>query len=333
MIISKKNLNNTINYNEYIPITNIENNKLHYINIQNINDLNNKFIDENYEFNEFNNNNKLPIKVKNIIISQDKNNIIKLPLQKEEIFMKDLIKKRQIINQNNNDSDIILMNDNNNQPMYVFYKNINDINNDIQKFDLDKNLNQKYNKRENYKIIDVKGVEHKININNLNKAKNSPKYCIIIVNKQRKLVDKNNLNNELNKADNSKYKMNLKNAINNNENIIISPQDFQFDVIQSFNLPEQDKLTEKTIPSLNIGNNNEINSNIYSNLDSKKDFPLDLNKGNQNKIEMKMDEITNEKKPISFKSKPKKIEQIKLPPKNYYNIRRAIIRKRQSDDE
>ena len=334
IFVSKKNLNNTINYNEYIPIINIENNKLHYINIQNINDLNNKFIDENYEFNEFNNNNKLPIKVKNIIISQDKNNIIKLPLQKEEIFMKDLIKKRQIINQNNNDSDIILMNDNNNQPMYVFYKNINDINNDIQKFDLDKNLNQKYNKRENYKIIDVKGVEHKININNLNKAKNSPKYCIIIVNKQRKLVDKNNLNNELNKADNSKYKMqNLKNAINNNENIIISPQDFQFDIIQAFNLPEQDKLTEKTIPSLNIGNNNEINSNIYSNLDSKKDFPLDLNKGNQNKIEMKMDEITNEKKPISFKSKPKKIEQIKLPPKNYYNIRRAIIRKRQSDDE
>ena len=229
------------------------------------------------------------------------------------------------------------MNDNNNEQMYVFYKNITDINNDIQKFNLDNNLNQKYNKRENYKIVDVKGVEHLININHLKISENINRYCIISVNKQRKLVDKNNLKNELNKADNSKYKMqNLKNVINNNENFIISPQDFQFDIIQAFDLPEQEKLIEKKNPSFNFENNNNNdnnqdnndndNSDSNSNFDSGKEFIIDFNSGNNNKIEM--DEITTSKEPISFKSKPLIIQQKKLPPKNLYNIRGVIMRKK-----
>ena len=336
ILISKKKIKN-LNNNEYIPIINLENNKLHYINIKNLDEKHNEFINEIYEFDEFNNNNKLPIKVKNIIISQDKNNIINLPFQKEENFIKDLIKKREIINENNDNSDIILMNDNNNEQMYVFYKNITDINNDIQKFNLDNNLNQKYNKRENYKIVDVKGVEHLININHLKISENINRYCIISVNKQRKLVDKNNLKNELNKADNSKYKMqNLKNVINNNENFIISPQDFQFDIIQAFDLPEQEKLIEKKNPSFNFENNNNNdnnqdnndndNSDSNSNFDSGKEFIIDFNSGNNNKIEM--DEITTSKEPISFKSKPLIIQQKKLPPKNLYNIRGVIMRKK-----
>ena len=336
IFISKKKIKN-LNNNEYIPIINLENNKLHYINIKNLDEKHNEFINEIYEFDEFNNNNKLPIKVKNIIISQDKNNIINLPFQKEESFIKDLIKKREIINENNDNSDIILMNDNNNEQMYVFYKNITDINNDIQKFNLDNNLNQKYNQRENYKIVDVKGVEHLININHLKISENINRYCIITVNKQRKLVDKNNLKNELNKADNSKYKLqNLKNVINNNENFIISPQDFQFDIIQAFDLPEQEKLIEKKNPTFNFENNNindnnqdnndNDNSDSNSNFDSGKEFIIDFNSGNNKKIEM--DEITTSKETISLKSKPLIIQKKKLPPKNLYNIRRVIMRKK-----
>ncbi len=326
--VSKKNINNLdLNNNEYIPIINSENNKLYYINNQDLNNPHNEFIDEPYNFTEFNNNNKIPIKLKNIVINQDKNNIVNLPNQPEVNFMKDLLIKRQIANQQNDNSDIILINDINNQPMYVFYKNINDINLDIQKYNNDPNLNEKYFQRENYKIVDVKGVEHQININNLNYANISPRYCIITINKQRKLVDKNNLKNELNKADNSKYKMqNIKNAINNNENVIISPQDFQFDMIQAFNLPDQNELIEKAesfIDNSSIHDSNNI-SNNYSN----NDFVINLNQGNKIENENENQEISTSKEEISFKSKPKIIPSVKLPIKQIYNIRRAIIKKK-----
>ena len=114
------------------------------------------------------------------------------------------------------------------------------------------------------------------------------------------------------------------------------PQEFQFDNIQAFKLPEQDKLIEKKIPSFNFGNNNKNNeksnlseSNNSSNFNSSKDFIIDLKPENPNKIEMEFDEITTSKEPISFKSKPK---QEKLPPKQIYNIRRAIIRKKKPDE-
>ncbi len=69
-----------------IPISNLENNKLHYINIKNLDEKYNEFINENYELDEFNNNNKLPIKIRNIIISQDKNNIINYLFKKKKIL-------------------------------------------------------------------------------------------------------------------------------------------------------------------------------------------------------------------------------------------------------
>ena len=329
--LSKKNINNyNLNNNEYIPIINSENNKLHYINIQDLKNQHNEFIDESYNFTEFNNNNKIPIKVKNIIINQDKNNITNLPNQPEVNFMKDLLIKRQIANQKNDNSDIILLNDNNNQPMYVFYKNINDINLDIQKFNNDPILNEKYFPRLNYKIVDVKGIEHQININNLNYVNIAPRYCIILINKQRKLVDKNNLKNELNKADNSKYKMqNIKNAINNNENIIFSPQDFQFDMIQAFNLPDQDDLIEKSESFIDNSSNNSNNDNQNDNNNNfNKDVIIDLNQGNKNENEIENEEISTSKEQISFKSKPKIIQSVKLPIKQFYNIRRAIIKKK-----
>jgi hypothetical protein len=128
----------------------------------------------------------------------------------------------------------------------------------------------------------------------------------------------------------------MKNVINNNENFIISLQDFQFDIIQSFDLPEQEKLIEKKNPSFNFENNNNNdnnqdnndndNSDSNCNFDSGKEFIIDFNSGNNNKIEM--DEITTLKEPISFKSKPLIIQQKKLPPKNLYNIRRVIMRKK-----
>ena len=41
-----------------------------------------------------------------------------------------------------------------------------------------------------------------------------------------------------------------------------------------------------------------------------------------------MDEITTSKETISLKSKPLIIQKKKLPPKNLYNIRRVIMRKK-----
>ena len=117
---------------------------------------------------------------------------------------------------------------------------------------------------------------------------------------------------------------NIKNAINNNENVIISPQDFQFDMIQAFNLPDQNELIEKAesfIDNSSIHDSNNI-SNNYSN----NDFVINLNQGNKNENEIQ--EISTLKKEISFKSKPKIIQSVKLPIKQFYNIRRAIIKKK-----
>ena len=296
--INRKNLPN--NPKEYTHIIDTNNNKEYLINVDDIlnNDKHNELIDEPFNFELHNNNNKISLKLKEIKLKKKTIIINTLPEQNEELFLKNIKNSIQYLI-NDKQSDLIILTDINNQNKFILYEYINDIKNDnffkklnpiniyeyddnISNFDLNKILNINYNFLQRYIALN-------------NKEKN----IHYIVNK------KNLLNLVENYKESFKsFLLNLKDEISQELLNDVNFKDIEFIRINKLNLKN---INKKDIFNEMFDNNSEEfeNNNVDTELLLK----------NKNKIIKKF-------------SKNFIYKEVKLPPqKEFYTIRRAVISK------
>lgn len=265
--VSKKDLDNQKEYPEYIQIQkkNDEKKTNYYINRKDLESLEShtEMINEPYSY-HLHDNNEVNLTVNEIEVVKN-TKIDSLPHQPEELLMEDLNRKKSKVKQDNDNTDYVIVPNISNQQIYVLLKYINDINNDISLFNSNPENSNKYFQRKEYKVKDQSNTIHKVSTSVLPTISTSRRYITIKQNKDQKpiLVDKNNLSNELQVAENPRYILKNIKDVNSNNPITIASKDFNFEEIPIESLPKQDELLSKN--TIKIDNNIErtiTNTNV-----------------------------------------------------------------------
>ena len=222
--ISKSKIENMKNREKYIKLINKNNNEENLLLLDDLINEHKEFSNENYLFSIYGKEKKIPIKVKDLEISNDNKKILFLPPQPEEAIAN--MKAR--LNDPKKDINIIQVYDINNEPFLVFkskihrkkikykhnkkdfvnkqsignnYNNINNINNEILKKSILKKKNTNYNDKninETLIVKDIHGSKKEIKISSIPKKKaNVEIYCMIIKGDEEILVNKKDLENLL----------------------------------------------------------------------------------------------------------------------------------------
>ena len=355
--VSRKALENQREYPEYIQIQKKNDAKKtnYYINRKDLESLEShtEMIDEPYSY-HLHDNKEINLTVNEIEIVKN-TKIDSLPHQPEEMLMEDLIRKKNKSKQNNDNTDYIIVPNTSNQQIYVLVKYINDINNDISLFTSNPENSSKYFQRKEYKVKDYSNTIHKVSTNVLPTISMSRRFITINKNKDKKpiLVDKNNLSDELQVAENPRYILKNVKDVNSNHPITIASKDFDFEDVPVESLPKQDELLSKN--TIKIDNNIErtiTNTNVMERVErpqandeviviSEKESTvvkeetklLKANKPKPKKPNYQNVHQTNDIPLTINEVTSNKYENVKqTSEKRFYVIRRAVIRRIRTDE-
>ena len=284
VIINKNKIPN--NFIEYVEVTNnfYKPGKILYINVNDIKKEHLEMINDDYDFEEFYNEQPVKMKLKDIIIIKNTSPITELPIQKEEERKRDLIEKKNLINEENENRDFIKIYDINDNPQFILKKYLLDSYNKITTYSKNPLLNKKFELRSNFNIRNLYGDVITVNtdeiIDNNNNKENLITYIIIIdkSNGNKKyLVDKEKLKREINKVNNNNNEINIFDN-NTDSNVKIKIKDFKLGNLIPEKLPQQNLLQIKESFMLN-DSDYESDSSSINNDEEKK-----LKKKNDRKI-------------------------------------------------
>ena len=284
VIINKNKIPN--NFIEYVEVTNnfYKPGKILYINVNDIKKEHLEMINEDYDFEEFYNEQPVKMKLKDIIIIKNTSPITELPIQKEEENKRDLIEKKNLINEENENRDFIKIYDINETPQFILKKYLLDTYNKITTYSKNPLLNKKFQLNSNFNIRNLYGDIITVNtdeiIDNNNNKENLITYIIIIdkSNGNKKyLVDKEKLKREINKVNNNNNEINIFDN-NTDNNIKIKIKDFKLGNLIPEKLPPQNLLQIKESFMLNESDYESDSSSINNDEEKK------LKKKNDRKI-------------------------------------------------
>ena len=284
VIINKNKIPN--NFIEYVEVTNnfYKPGKILYINVNDIKKEHLEMINEDYDFEEFYNEQPVKMKLKDIIIIKNTSPITELPIQKEEERKRDLIEKKNLINEENENRDFIKIYDINETPQFILKKYLLDTYNKITTYSKNPLLNKKFQLNSNFNIRNLYGDIITVNtdeiIDNNNNKENLITYIIIIdkSNGNKKyLVDKEKLKREINKVNNNNNEINIFDN-NTDNNIKIKIKDFKLGNLIPEKLPPQNLLQIKESFMLNESDYESDSSSINNDEEKK------LKKKNDRKI-------------------------------------------------
>ena len=258
VIINKNKIPN--NFIEYVEVTNnfYKPGKILYINV---NDIIRKehleMVNDDFDFEEFYNDQDIKMKLKDIIIIKNITPITSLPIQKEEENKRDLIEKKNLINEENENRDFIKIYDINDVPHFILKKYLKDTYNKITTYSKNPLLNKKFELRSNFNIKNLYGDIISVNtdeiIDNNNNRENLITYIIIIdkSNGNKKyLVDKEKLKREINKVNNNNNEITIFDN-NTDSDVQIKIKDFKLGNLIPEKLPHQNLLQIKESFMLN----------------------------------------------------------------------------------
>ena len=258
VIINKNKIPN--NFIEYVEVTNnfYKPGKILYINV---NDIIRKehleMVNDDFDFEEFYNDQDIKMKLKDIIIIKNTTPITSLPIQKEEENKRDLIEKKNLINEENENRDFIKIYDINDVPHFILKKYLKDTYNKITTYSKNPLLNKKFELRSNFNIKNLYGDIISVNtdeiIDNNNNRENLITYIIIIdkSNGNKKyLVDKEKLKREINKVNNNNNEITIFDN-NTDSDVQIKIKDFKLGNLIPEKLPHQNLLQIKESFMLN----------------------------------------------------------------------------------
>ena len=258
VIINKNKIPN--NFIEYVEVTNnfYKPGKILYINV---NDIIRKehleMVNDDFDFEEFYNDQDIKMKLKDIIIIKNTTPITSLPIQKEEENKRDLIEKKNLINEENENRDFIKIYDINDVPHFILKKYLKDTYNKITTYSKNPLLNKKFELRSNFNIKNLYGDIISVNtdeiIDNNNNRENLITYIIIIdkSNGNKKyLVDKEKLKREINKVNNNNNEITIFDN-NTDSDVQIKIKDFKLGNLIPEKLPQQNLLQIKESFMLN----------------------------------------------------------------------------------
>ena len=284
VIINKNKIPN--NFIEYVEVTNnfYKPGKILYINVNDIKKEHLEMINEDYDFEEFYNEQPVKMKLKDIIIIKNTSPITELPIQKEEERKRDLIEKKNLINEENENRDFIKIYDINETPQFILKKYLLDTYNKITTYSKNPLLNKKFQLNSNFNIRNLYGDIITVNtdeiIDNNNNKENLITYIIIIdkSNGNKKyLVDKEKLKREINKVNNNNNEINIFDN-NTDNNVKIKIKDFKLGNLIPEKLPPQNLLQIKESFMLNESDYESDSSSINNDEEKK------LKKKNDRKI-------------------------------------------------
>ena len=284
VIINKNKIPN--NFIEYVEVTNnfYKPGKILYINVNDIKKEHLEMINDDYDFEEFYNEQPVKMKLKDIIIIKNTSPITELPIQKEEERKRDLIEKKNLINEENENRDFIKIYDINDNPQFILKKYLLDSYNKITTYSKNPLLNKKFELRSNFNIRNLYGDVITVNtdeiIDNNNNKENLITYIIIIdkSNGNKKyLVDKEKLKREINKVNNNNNEINIFDN-NTDSNVKIKIKDFKLGNLIPEKLPQQNLLQIKESFMLNESDYESDSSSINNDEEKK------LKKKNDRKI-------------------------------------------------
>ena len=284
VIINKNKIPN--NFIEYVEVTNnfYKPGKILYINVNDIKKEHLEMINEDYDFEEFYNEQPVKMKLKDIIIIKNTSPITELPIQKEEENKRDLIEKKNLINEENENRDFIKIYDINETPQFILKKYLLDTYNKITTYSKNPLLNKKFQLNSNFNIRNLYGDVITVNtdeiIDNNNNKENLITYIIIIdkSNGNKKyLVDKEKLKREINKVNNNNNEINIFDN-NTDSNVKIKIKDFKLGNLIPEKLPQQNLLQIKESFMLNESDYESDSSSINNDEEKK------LKKKNDRKI-------------------------------------------------
>jgi hypothetical protein len=284
VIINKNKIPN--NFIEYVEVTNnfYKPGKILYINVNDIKKEHLEMINDDYDFEEFYNEQPVKMKLKDIIIIKNTSPITELPIQKEEERKRDLIEKKNLINEENENRDFIKIYDINDNPQFILKKYLLDSYNKITTYSKNPLLNKKFELRSNFNIRNLYGDVITVNtdeiIDNNNNKENLITYIIIIdkSNGNKKyLVDKEKLKREINKVNNNNNEINIFDN-NTDSNVKIKIKDFKLGNLIPEKLPQQKLLQIKESFMLNESDYESDSSSINNDEEKK------LKKKNDRKI-------------------------------------------------
>ena len=257
VIINKNKIPN--NFIEYVEVTNnfYKPGKILYINVNDIKKEHLEMINDDYDFEEFYNEQPVKMKLKDIIIIKNTSPITELPIQKEEERKRDLIEKKNLINEENENRDFIKIYDINDNPQFILKKYLLDSYNKITTYSKNPLLNKKFELRSNFNIRNLYGDVITVNtdeiIDNNNNKENLITYIIIIdkSNGNKKyLVDKEKLKREINKVNNNNNEITIFDN-NTDSDVQIKIKDFKLGNLIPEKLPHQNLLQIKESFMLN----------------------------------------------------------------------------------
>ena len=284
VIINKNKIPN--NFIEYVEVTNnfYKPGKILYINVNDIKKEHLEMINDDYDFEEFYNEQPVKMKLKDIIIIKNTSPITELPIQKEEENKRDLIEKKNLINEENENRDFIKIYDINETPQFILKKYLLDTYNKITTYSKNPLLNKKFQLNSNFNIRNLYGDIITVNtdeiIDNNNNKENLITYIIIIdkSNGNKKyLVDKEKLKREINKVNNNNNEINIFDN-NTDNNVKIKIKDFKLGNLIPEKLPPQNLLQIKESFMLNESDYESDSSSINNDEEKK------LKKKNDRKI-------------------------------------------------
>ncbi len=284
VIINKNKIPN--NFIEYVEVTNnfYKPGKILFINVNDIKKEHLEMINDDYDFEEFYNEQPVKMKLKDIIIIKNTSPITELPIQKEEERKRDLIEKKNLINEENENRDFIKIYDINDNPQFILKKYLLDSYNKITTYSKNPLLNKKFELRSNFNIRNLYGDVITVNtdeiIDNNNNKENLITYIIIIdkSNGNKKyLVDKEKLKREINKVNNNNNEINIFDN-NTDSNVKIKIKDFKLGNLIPEKLPQQNLLQIKESFMLNESDYESDSSSINNDEEKK------LKKKNDRKI-------------------------------------------------
>ena len=284
VIINKNKIPN--NFIEYVEVTNnfYKPGKILYINVNDIKKEHLEMINDDYDFEEFYNEQPVKMKLKDIIIIKNTSPITELPIQKEEENKRDLIEKKNLINEENENRDFIKIYDINETPQFILKKYLLDTYNKITTYSKNPLLNKKFQLNSNFNIRNLYGDIITVNtdeiIDNNNNKENLITYIIIIdkSNGNKKyLVDKEKLKREINKVNNNNNEINIFDN-NTDSNVKIKIKDFKLGNLIPEKLPQQNLLQIKESFMLNESDYESDSSSINNDEEKK------LKKKNDRKI-------------------------------------------------
>ena len=243
--LSRKELESNHNENEFVPIKSKTDDKVVYVNRKDFDPENhNEMTSESYPY-TLHDGTKKDIKAEDVTIVKSEGEVTSLPAQPEEKLMEDLNNKKAKIKEINDNNEFVEGTSTSNKKIFILMKYINEINKDITEYNSNEEKSNKYFPRSEYIIKDYNNNTERISADSVPSLVKGKRYIPIKVNDESALIEKENLSNELEIAENPRYKFN--NVINkkNDSAMEIASKDFTFEEVASEALPGQEELVPK----------------------------------------------------------------------------------------